>query len=450
MFILFIILFRILISINIITTEFSNLCLKHKSNDIVKEKNKNIFKKKLEKKIKLCKNLNFVDENLIKKITWRELWHIDEYDFYKDVEEMYKKYKCKYSINDLKIYHDLNELEDIEVIKSNLDINDIEELFTCNKERAINIKEHLQAFSNNHLQNLCNFKNDSFEIQNTEKKNYIEKSQITYKLFNILLNLLINDLVCVYKNAIKYNYIQINNFKENIEQFQMPEQYTTKIIKLINFSYKILNTNLQNHNKNDKNIEYSIDLLLNSKHKKICTVDGYIRQSYKKFFIIQNYFKKKKFSKKELLCYTIKYLNSIDDKNIQQMCVLGLQSFFSKNLNISAPKFFKVLIFLYKFKNEKDFYNIDWYKQLFKLLSVLNCYNLKAIYVIKLFDKFSKNNSFLNYHLYFAINSVNALYNLQLYEDLQIYKKDIELLNFLVDLLTKVKCKLFSINYTNI
>ena len=103
------------------------------------------------------------------------------------------------------------------------------------------------------------------------------------------------------------------------------------------------------------------------------------------------------------------------------------------------------MIFLFAMNNEEKYYQINWNNELFTILNSNKNFNHR--YITKNIKILSEDINYDKYHLYIILNSKfndDVLISYNKCEKNNIEKKSIYLL---IDLLTKVKCKLFGLDF---
>lgn len=123
-----------------------------------------------------------------------------------------------------------------------------------------------------------------------------------------------------------------------------------------------------------------------------------------------------------------------------------LKKIFVNDLKYSLPRFIYVFTLLHIFKNENNFFSVDWHKNLLKIFFTISIsYRITQINN-RLYKKiFTKNDNKLVYRLYLTINSNLFPNSLNYYNKIQNNKKQLLFINHLIDLMIFTKIKLFGI-----
>lgn len=410
-------------------------CINQNQIDCFKRIKKNTYSKKIVDSYKPYDSVPCIKcKSFHCKISWQEYLLIDNINFADDVLEMYDKYKCKYEFSNIKNFADLYDVFINKEINPILYIHNINQLYLeeiKHNKKSNNKNTIIKKAKQNNLE-IC--LSSEFKIQSTE--------------FQLLLNIIIDDFICVYNNAKKYSYICTDNIDTAIAQLKTSKYSTSRLVNFINISNKILNMKIRHFVKINTFINkiYIDNLLLLEKtsNEPLKTIMVHISS---KFCSLQRNYKKKQFKKKDLLQCTFNYLKNINDIKIKQISILGLQTFFSDNHKDKISRFSKVLIFLYAYTYNKEYFKIDWCEQLFRLLSVSKKSLKSNKKFVTIYKRIRSDDDFLKYNFYFALNSYFIEEFLDFYDEIKKYKSEFELLNYSVDLLSKVKCRLFSLDF---
>ena len=147
----------------------------------------------------------------------------------------------------------------------------------------------------------------------------------------------------------------------------------------------------------------------------------------------------------EMLKYLINTTNKLSDKHIKNYFVYGLQNLFLCDARTKIPRYFKILILIYTYKNEKQYFNVDWYTKLFNMLSIekdrVKNYNFKKM----IFKDISDADKFNFFKLYIIMNSTDIKKSLEYLRILKNNEKQLKLLYNLIVLVNVVKCKFYGL-----
>lgn len=151
----------------------------------------------------------------------------------------------------------------------------------------------------------------------------------------------------------------------------------------------------------------------------------------------------------EIFRYTIKLFLNTTDQNLQIFFLYGMQNLFICDSYKTMPRFLNVLIFLYTYNNEKKFYDFDWHKKLFSILSISPNSMSQTVFFNKMIKEVFKNDAYAFFRLYLTLNSDNIDFTLYFYNLLKNNEKQFILINNLIVLINIVKFKIYELHNYN-
>lgn len=266
------------------------------------------------------------------------------------------------------------------------------------------------------------------------------------KTFMILFKIVEQDLINILKNAFQ-NFYEENKIIPNlITLLEQNHDDKTKILNFVNVINTLLNINLEyDHILEFDKLRY-MKLILCSKYSDTIKKQHVNNKINVKYKTLINRTLREDITYLQILKCTLKFVNELTDKNLKQLCLLGIQNFFIRDTSKHVPKFYFIIIMLYAYVYEKKYYDFDWNIKLFKILALKKIYYRKFDTLITTFYYiFKKKTEYTFYCVYFAMNSRELCYYLYKYAELQKNMLHFELLNNLVDMLDELKYKLFKI-----
>ncbi|EQB60027.1 hypothetical protein NAPIS_ORF02408 [Vairimorpha apis BRL 01] len=208
------------------------------------------------------------------------------------------------------------------------------------------------------------FKNLEYCSKEIKGLEYLMNSKAFFHLFEILQKDFLNTLKGHNYLNIKSKYIinlicYIENNKANFQKIPFFIEILKEIMSFeinsdlsLNFvQNQFINTTLLTNYKTTSSFD-NIYFKLQSKLKKI---NSNLNINIKLY---------------EIFRYTIKLFLNTTDQNLQIFFLYGMQNLFICDSYKTMPRFLNVLIFLYTYNNEKKFYDFDWHKKLFSILSI--------------------------------------------------------------------------------
>ncbi|EQB59685.1 hypothetical protein NAPIS_ORF02759 [Vairimorpha apis BRL 01] len=262
----------------------------------------------------------------------------------------------------------------------------------------------------------------------------------------VLFEIMEQDLINILKYAYQYFYKENNVITDLIYLLEKNADNERKILNFVNVIKTLLNSHFEYNQIIDSDIGDFLNSILQTSYSKKSKYKDIYNKLTAKYNALKYYVEMKTFTDLHVLKHTIYTVNSLTDKNLKQLCLLGIQNFFINSFN-NLPKFYYILILLYTYINENKYYDIDWDVKLFKILAIKPFYfRIYNNLITALNFIFNNKNEFLFYRIYFAINSKDAYGNLNHYTELQKNKSHFNLLNNLLDILNEVKYKLYKIN----
>ena len=352
----------------------------------------------------------------------------------------------------------LNIEESLSTGEQNIEIEftKISEKYNCNnvdeveKKTNNNVLNDLKHYSKNNEiydENLTNtYCLDISELDN-KYQNFMKniKQLIESNDFKYLFNIIELDLRNIIINSIKYLHENDERLEKNLLELKKSQNRKQCILRFLDIIKDILKIDLkQNTYINSKSISFfNKKIKTNFRQNKL---NNELRNKYNtKLRLINKYIQKNSKNLVEVFNYTKHLINVTIDNQIKKTIIFGLQNLFFDEKYHSIPRFFKILIFLYTLDKEKNHYDINWHHQSYKLLSL---YNFKSEFFFKknlmnvLHDDINSN-----YRLYLFLNSKNIKRSLYNYSQCEKNKVLLHSINLLIDLLIKVKCKLFELDY---
>ncbi|EQB62362.1 hypothetical protein NAPIS_ORF00060 [Vairimorpha apis BRL 01] len=101
---------------------------------------------------------------------------------------------------------------------------------------------------------------------------------------------------------------------------------------------------------------------------------------------------------------------------------------------------------LYAYNHEKEYFDIYWKEKLVNILFISNLHVNKLNYFKKICEKNLKDKlTWFNYKLYFGMKSLNIVYNLDNYNKIFNDTSQLKFINYLVDAVNNIKCRLLNI-----
>ena len=272
------------------------------------------------------------------------------------------------------------------------------------------------------------------------------KKLIRLKSFNSIFKIIENDLISTLKIYCNYSNLKkeyILNIISKFESFPLSEQ---KIIYFIN----IINEIPTNDNvciSYNCNRQMFINQILFTNYYQNRNKKRLNDKLYRKAFDIDLHKKLKNITKNDILNITIDYINNTSDKMIQSLFIYGFQSFFisiSKNM---TPKLYHILVFIYTFNYDKEYYDLDWHEKMFEIVSL--CY-FKNKFLKRYYEMINisyKNEFIKSLNLYIAINSEDINVSLHNLNELISDETNLKYVIYFIELICKIKCKLFGIKF---
>ncbi|EQB60156.1 hypothetical protein NAPIS_ORF02277 [Vairimorpha apis BRL 01] len=263
-----------------------------------------------------------------------------------------------------------------------------------------------------------------------------------YSIFKIIENDLINTLK-IYCNfsILKREYTL--NIISKFESFPLSEQ---KIIYFIN----IINEIPTNDNvciSYNCNRQMFINQILSTNYYQNRNKKRLKNKLYRKAFDINLHKKLKIFTDDDILNITIYYINNTTDKMIQSLFIYGFQSLFNSFSKNMIPKLYHILIFIYTFNYEKEYYDLDWHEKMFEIVSLCYFKNKNLKYYYDMINLAYKNELVKSLNLYIAINSEYVDLKLHNLKELISEETNLKYVVYFIDLTNKIKCKLFGIKF---
>ena len=235
---------------------------------------------------------------------------------------------------------------------------------------------------------------------------------------------------------------QLTNFILSLEK---EKNFDTKVFTFIKITNEIIN-NINSDFKPDNDISKFIGSIIEDKYIISLTVTIFKNKLRRCRTRLINEIKKNNITYNDVFNFTIENIKCLTDDKIKTLCILGLKNIFLFNAKKPYYRLINILIFLYAFNNHKDHYDIKWDEQLFQFLSISDMRINKYYFFKTMCGNLLKNKtSFIDYKLYIAIHSNRISYNITNYNQIQKNKSKMMLINYLIDLVNKTKCKLLNI-----
>ncbi|EQB62148.1 hypothetical protein NAPIS_ORF00274 [Vairimorpha apis BRL 01] len=286
-------------------------------------------------------------------------------------------------------------------------------------------------------------KSSNYSISNFESN---IRRLVCLKSFNYIFRIISNDLINILRIAVNFSILEneyILPIISILENIQFNEQ---KIIYFMNITNEILKkeVNYKTYSIDRHNL---IDDILYTKYNKNHNKKRFEAKLYNKTLQIDFYMKKNTLSYDDILYVTINYLNKTTDKLIHYIFLCGFQSLFNSFSKNSISKLCFVLTFLYTYNEESRFYDVEWYVKMFKMLSLsyFNVRNSNQCY--KILNQEYEMDSKKTFYVYMAINLENNKFKIKNFKDVHNNKQHLRFVNYLIEQVNKIKCKLFGIRF---
>lgn len=397
----------------------------HDNND--KQSNKNIpFKKrKFNENFGLVKNEE-PKKNINKVIIGKNILENKQLYFKNDLKiNMNSTFNINNEINLCRDYLKKNYVNDNNIVLTNIEFN-----FKSDLNNYKNILEVI-------------FKNLEYCSKEIKGLEYLMNSKAFFHLFEILQKDFLNTLKGHNYLNIKSKYIinlicYIENNKANFQKIPFFIEILKEIMSFeinsdlsLNFvQNQFINTTLLTNYKTTSSFD-NIYFKLQSKLKKI---NSNLNINIKLY---------------EIFRYTIKLFLNTTDQNLQIFFLYGMQNLFICDSYKTMPRFLNVLIFLYTYNNEKKFYDFDWHKKLFSILSISPNSMSQTVFFNKMIKEVFKNDAYAFFRLYLTLNSDNIDFTLYFYNLLKNNEKQFILINNLIVLINIVKFKIYELHNYN-
>lgn len=370
-----------------------------------------------------------------KQIDWQEFLVKDEYNIEEVFDEMFFHYNCN------------------NVISNNENINNVDELFInikldyLNKNMKTLYSEDVTNYEKYNNKKLININNQDVTDVHLECDfifNNIEQLSKCYYFIN-LFDIIENDLKNIIYNSIKYLYCDneyLKNAKLDLEKNCGLIHKIKRFFKLLN---DILNTDLKHIERINSKLTFDFNKILSTKYRKKEYYKNLNNKIQSKYYLLNKYLEENNLTNYEIFNFTKYIVKMTKDLFVRKSIILGLQNLFLNDYHDSRPRFIKLLLILYTFNNEKNFFKIDWYDYIYRIISLYK-FNSK-VDINEYIQKAINNNVNKIHRLYIFLNSYSIEYAFNNYiicEQDEIVLKSI---NCLIDLLTKVKCKIFGLNF---
>lgn len=287
------------------------------------------------------------------------------------------------------------------------------------------------------------------ECSNSNAINFDEtfiKKLVSLNFFEYIFGIIEKDLINILNIYCTYSDLEngfIFNTISQLEKLSLDEQ---KIAYFINKTNEILNLKVKDKLLNDnKNMFINKIISTNyykKKHKKI-----FNSKLQRKTLQIDLHVKLKNITNGDILNITIDYINNTKDKEIQFLFINGFQSLFNIYSNKSLPRLYNILILLYAFNLENEYFEIDWHERMFNMLSLYNFNLRKSKCYYEMINISYGNDIIKSLGLYITINSKNLNLAYQKLNELIKDEINLKFFTFLIDKVNKIKCKLFGIKY---
>lgn len=395
------------------------------------------------KKQKLLKNDNFYQNklNIGKDINLEE--RNENLNF---LEKSSDSEKYLYVNDELEsdIYLASNEKINLNNVKDNTHPNNIINNITSLYDKEVT-DFNINVINKKDKNNQYRFANKFIDKNILEFLNNFDESNISYEFINIF-ELIENDLKNSLKNSIKYIYEKNSILTSILYNLNQHRSLKAKIYELLIFANEILNINNLNVYELNSKKSLKIYTLLSSIYQKkrlLTNINNKLRNKFNQMIIKidKNYF-----NENEIVSFTINLINDLTDKNMKLFCIYGLQNFFVDEYDNYLHRFIHILTLLFTFINEKEYFILDWHEKLFRLLTISKNKYKNPKYFNKICQKIIKFGIYnVFYRLYISLNAKMSNISLDCYEKLQKDIKQIYVINYLIDIINKTKCKLFNI-----
>ena len=272
------------------------------------------------------------------------------------------------------------------------------------------------------------------------------KKIVMLKSFKYIFKIIENDLISTLKIYCNYSNLKkeyILNIISKFESFPLSEQ---KIIYFIN----IINEIPTNDNvciSYNCNRQMFINQILFTNYAKTKNIKSLTNKLYRKSLKIDLNVKRKNITNNDILNITIDYINYTTDKMIQSLFIYGFQSLFNSFSKNMIPKLYHILIFIYTFNYEKEYYDLDWHEKMFEIVSLCYFKNKNLKYYYDMINISYKNEFIKSLNLYIAINSEDINVSLHNLNELISDETNLKYVIYFIELINKIKCKLFGIKF---
>lgn len=422
--------------------------------------NDDSYTKEKVKKFKISNNLASIENIFFKNnLLIKDYLLNDNINFFDEILEMYNFYNCFYED---KAFYEIDNLYVFEKFNSVIDNNDLKDFYNCKKIYDFLENEPNKIMSKNESA-LCtdtsenNIHNNDFE--NILIKKFQENTNDPYainelydnfqkclksKMYFSILKYIKKDLINVLKYALKYLHIENENNKNKI--LKIIDQKNRKLNFLSNLN-ELINLNFENKILLNNEKCNFIESVLYTTHTTKILNRTLEKRIYSKFIVLNNYINKNHIKDYELVYYAISVINQITDNNIRKLCIMALQNLFIKDFQKCSLRFVYLIVFLYKFMNEKDLYDQNWHEKFIKTFSNGYFHFKNKGFFNKIKNIIVKNHSFLPYKLYLIMNYNNIEDVLFAYEKLQENETQLQIINYYIDITNRIKAKIFGIKY---
>ena len=286
------------------------------------------------------------------------------------------------------------------------------------------------------IQNIVEFCN----IQINNNINELIVSNEFIYLFSFLEHDIINAL-----KGLKFFNIGNEDINKIILKLDQWQSYQYKIPIFINALQELLNLDFKiDSYLNSERCNYFISILYTC-HKNVNLSNNSLNEKiqYKLKLLRKNI--NIHFELNEMLKYLINTTNKLSDKHIKNYFVYGLQNLFLCDTYTTMPRYFNILILIYIFKNEKQYFNVDWYTKLFYMLSIEKDRVKYHKFKKRIFKDISDTDKFIFFELYIIMNSTDIKKSLEYLRMLKNNEKQLKLLYNLIVLVNVVKSKIYGL-----
>lgn len=400
-----------------------------------------------------------------------DIYSIKNKNYNKNIPFKKRKFFENYdlSINKKTKNNDINKIIEKKILENEIKLcNNIQNSVNNNKfnlNKELNHHRYflmLLDFNDNILNTTINNYNFNCNLKHKENSKSIVfenleicSKEINYNIYSLInsstflniFEILQNDLINILNG---YEYLKMNNndFENLVYKIKKNISYKDKIPIFCEILKEIINIDLTNNYTMKPTKKILMNSILSTKYKeRSSSAKKFNNKIQKKLFLLKSNININ-FELKEIFKYSLDMINKTADKILQTFYLYGLQNLFTCDLKKSLPHFCSVIICLYAYNHEKEYFDLDWHKKLFVWLSVSQRELRHPIYLERLFKQILKNDMYVFFRLYITMNSYDISFALEQYTKLKNNDNHFLLINNLIVLLNIVKSKIYGVtNY---